>query len=263
MLPSRNLLQNGDFSRGLYQWTGDGTITRSLGYPRVNAAQLATGQALSQQIGISEENLYTLHYFYRVGTGATLTVAYGDVSQEHTGAPLDVWREGVLQFAVEAGDGNGAVQISAAGGTAYVDTITLMPGGLPASRAEMAADVAGSLGALATDAGVSTTASASGPEGDYSAAIDEALRAAGAMNRWGDEDVTLLDASRVNDAIEAARASMLQRVRATYALQTDVSLGPRSESRSQIASSIDEMLAGAGGSRRMSMGRLDHGDWRR
>lgn len=258
-----NNLQNGDFGRGLYQWTGTGTISRSLGYPRLNCAQLADGQSISQAVGISGEILYTLHYFYRLSTGATLTVAYGDVSQQHTGAPLDVWREGVLAFSVEASEGNESVQFSASGGTVYVDSVTLQGGGLPRTRAELASEVAGMIAAFATDASLSAVASALGPEGDYSAAIDEALRAVGAMNRWGDVDITLLPASQINDVIEGARAAMLQRLRARYALEVDVSLGPRSESRSQIASSIDEMLAGAAGSRRPTMGRLYHGEWRR
>lgn len=258
-----NLLRNGDFSRGLYEWTGDGAISRSLGYPRLNCAQLAAGQSLSQAQGISQEQLYTLHYFYQVASGATLTVGYGAVTQTHTGAPFDVWREGMLVFAVEAGEGNEAVELAASGGVARVDTVTLLAGGLPKSRGQIAAEVAGRIVDIATDADLTSDANTMGPEGDYSAAIDEALRAVGAVNSWGDPDVTLLPPLKINDVIEAARVSILQRVRGKYALETDVSLGPRSESRSQIASSLDEMLAGAGGSRRPSMGKLGHGDWLR
>lgn len=258
-----NQLRNGDFSRGLYEWTGDGTISRALGYPRLNCAELTAGQSLRQAQGISQEQLYTLHYFYRVASGATLTVGYGAVTQTHTGAPFDVWREGVLVFAVEAGESNGNVELAASGGTVRVDTVTLMAGGLPKSRRELATEVAGRIVDIATDAGLDADATASGPEGDYSAAIDEALRAVGATNTWGDPDVTVLPALKINDVIEAARVAILQRVRGKYALETDVSLGPRSESRSQIASSLDEMLAGSGGSRRPTMGKLSHGDWLR
>lgn len=258
-----NALINGDFSRGLYQWEGSGTISRSDGYPRLNCVQLAAGQSIRQAYGISDQILYTLHYFYKLATGATLTAGYGSVTQTHTGAPLDVWREGVLVFAVETGEGNDEVEFSASGGIVLVDTVTLIGEGLPKSRAEIAALVAGQIAAIATDKGFVTTPSASGPEGDYSAAIDEALRANAAMNRWGDPDVTLLLGSQVNQVIESAKIAMLQRARASYALETDVSLGPRSESRSQIAGSLDEMLAGAGGNRRISMGRLYQEDWRR
>ncbi len=259
-----NLLINGDYSRGLYQWQGSGAIERTLGYPRLNSAKLAAGQAISQAIGISEENLYTLHYFYRVAEGATLTAGYGTVTQTHSAAPLDVWREGVLVFAVETGEGNDAVEFSAGGGICYVDTVTLMSGGLPKSRSELADLVAGQITSIATDKSYSTTANASGPEGDYSAAIDEALRAQSAMNRWGDPDVTLLEGGQVNAVIEAAKVSMLQKARASYALAVDYTLGPRSESRSQIAGSLDEMLSGGGGGNsRISMGPLYREDWRR
>lgn len=256
-----NLLRNGDFSRGLYEWTGTGTISRAAGYPRLNAARLAAGQSLSQAQGISEQLLHTLHYFYQVAASATLTVAYGDVAQTHTGAPLDMWREGVLAFAPDVGGGNAEVEISAAGGVAYVDTITLLSGGLPISRTSIASQVAALIAAFATDAGYTTTAAATGPEGDYSAAIDEALRAVGAASPWGDPDVTLVAAGQINDVVEGVKAAMLQRLRAKYALEVDVSLGPRSESRSQIAGSIDEMLAGAGGDRRIKVGKLTHGEW--
>jgi hypothetical protein len=258
-----NLLRNSDFSRGLYEWTGTGTISRTVGYPRLNAARLAVGQSLSQAQGVSEQVLHTLHYFYQVATGATLTVAYGDVTATHTGAPLDVWREGVLAFAPEVGGGNESVEISAVGGVCYVDTITLLSGGLPVSRAAVAATVADLIAAFATDASLVTTANADGPEGDYSAAVDEALRAIGAMTQWGDPDVTLVLPGQVNDLMEGVKQAMLQRLRATYALDVDVTLGPRSERRSQIAGSIDEMLAGAGSDRRIKVGKLTHGEWRK
>lgn len=259
-----NLLRNGDFSRGLYEWTGTGAISRALGFPRLNCAALDAGESLSQAQGISEQNLYTLHYFYQVATGATLTVGYGAYTNTHTGAPLSVWREGVLAFAVDMGEGNDSVSLSTSGGAAYVDTVTLLAGGLAQSRAGIATLVAARMAAIASDQSFSTTPSATGPEGDYTAAIDEALRAVGCMNSWGDPDVTLLVPAQINAVVESARSAMLQKARADYALQTDVTLGPRSESRSQIASSLDEILAGGGqGGGRVTMARLDHGEWRK
>lgn len=261
MLP--NLLINGDFSRGLYQWQGSGAIARSLGYPRANCAQLSAGQDLAYPLGIAEQYLYTLHYFYRLASGATLTIGYGAATQAHAGTPEDVWREGMLSFSLEVGEGNDSVTMISEGGVAYVDTVTLMSGGLPTTRSAIATTVAARIASLASDKGLSTTPSAVGPEGDYSAAIDEALRAVGAMNTWGDVDVTLLGPGQVSAVTETTRASMLQLLRSSYALETDVSLGPRSESRSQIAGSIDEMLAGTGSDRRPSQARMGHGEWRK
>jgi len=204
---------------------------------------------------VSEDQIYTLHYFYRLETGATLTAGYGSITQTHTGAPLSAWREGVLVFAVDAASAD-AVAFSAAGGVAYVDTVTLIGRGLPLTRQGVLSIAAARIEDLATDAGLSSAASGDEPEGDYSHAIDEALRQVGAVNRWGDADVTRLTAAKANDVLEATVTAMLQRLRSRYALETDVSLGPRRESRSQIAASIDAMLSGSGADRRVKVGRL-------
>lgn len=262
-----NQLVNGGFSRGLYLWEGGATIERSLGYPRLNCARLADGQSLSQAVGISPEAYFTLHYFYRLTTGATLTVGYGAVTQEHSGTPLDVWREGILAFSVETGESNGSVEMSAAGGVAYVDSIALLGGALPISRGAIASEVAKRIPTLAAEKNLSTAPSADGPEGSYSSAIDEALRANGAVTSWGDVDVTLLAPGNVNDVIEAALKSSLQLLRSMFALDVDVTLGPRSESLSQRAKSLNEMLGdggGGAGDRRVSMGNLFRaGGWQR
>lgn len=256
------MLQNPAFDQGLAEWEGSGAIERSLGYPRPACVALAGGASVSQQVGVSAEALYTLHYFYRLESGAQLVAGYGDATQTHTSAPTDAWREGVLYFAPDV-SAQESVTFAAAGGTVYVDAVTLMGGGLPTTRRDLATRIAARLAELATDAGLSSAASGDSPEGDYSAAIDEALRALAATNRWGDPDVTCLAARNVNDVLEAAHGAMLQRLRAKYALQTDVTLGPRSESRSQIAGSIDAMLSGSGGDRRIKSAPLRHQDWRR
>lgn len=256
-----NLLSNGGFDGNLNYWTGTGTIDRTLGYPRAGCAALAAGESLeSDAVGLSENSLYTLHYFYRLASGATLTVGAGGVSQTHTGTPLSVWREGHLAFALDAGVSDG-VTVSSAGGVAYVDSIALLLGGLPITRATLTSMISAQLRSLASDAGLLTIASDAGPNGDYSAALDEGLRVVGAVNRWGDPDVTALDAAQINAVVEAAKGSMIQALRADYALQTDVRLGPRQESRSQIAGSLDKMLSGGGASNRPTVARLRHGEW--
>lgn len=260
-----NLLRAGDFDGQIdpEYWSG-GTISRSLGYPRLGCAEIADGERLTQRVELVEGQGYTLHYFYRLAPGSRLTVAVGEsLSQIHQGAPESTWCEAVLMFAVHAG-GTAEVSFTAAGAACWVDSVTLMPGGLPARRAGLALTVAGRLAGLAADVGLSTTPSAAGPEGDYTAAVDEALRSAGATNRWGDPDVTRLGPDQVNAALEAIQTAMLRTLRSTYALRVDVSLGPRRESYSQIAQSIDAMLAGAGGNKRAAIGRLRReGGWER
>lgn len=262
-----NLLLNGGFDGNLNEWTG-GTIVRSLGYPRLGCVQLDDGESISQQVSVSADTLYTLHFFYQLSPGASLVVRYGSIEQAFQGFEGD-WQEGTMIFALDVG-ANESVTFEADDGTVYVDSVALGLGGLPISRDEIAVRLERRLGGLATDAGLSMTPSSAGPQGDYSEAIDEALRAVGAMSRYGDPDVTKVEASQVNDLIESAQAAMLQVVRASYALETDVTLGPRRESRSQIAASIDAMLGGGGGgkgggggNRRVGQGRIGYGDWPR
>ncbi len=261
-----NLLLNGGFDGNLNEWSGTGTIARSLGYPRLGCVELAAGQSISQQVGLSEDTLYTLHFFYYLESGAGLIAGYGSgVSQTFTGT-VGAWQEGDMIFALDAG-ANDSVTLEASGGTVYVDSTALMYGALPISRDEAGVRLERRLGALATDAALSLTPASSGPQGDYSEAIDEALRAIGAVNRWGDPDVTIVRSEQVNELLEGAQMAMLQRLRSSYALETDVSLGPRKESRSQIAASIDAMLGGGGGgggvNRRVGQGSLGYGEWRR
>jgi hypothetical protein len=261
-----NLLYNGGFDGNLYRWSGSGVIDRVNGYPRAGCASLAAGQSIeSEVIGLSENWMHTIHFFYQLATGATLTVSFGSISQTFTGSPLSVWREGVLSFALDASEQD-SVTFAASGGAVLVDTATLLQGALPIRRAMIAAAVAARMTTIVTDAALSSTASATGPEGDYSAAVDEALRALGAVNAWGDPDVTQLDPAKVNDVIDAAQNALLVRLRATYSLETDVSLGPRRESRSQIATNIGNMLGGGGsgkgGGQRVTTGKLTNADWR-
>lgn len=258
-----NLLENGHFDGNLDEWAGTGSINRALGYPRLGCVQLDAGESLSQAESLSADVLYTLHYFYRLADGATLTVSYGDVEQTHSGAPSDAWREGVLVFALDA-DGTDSVTFAASGGVVYVDGVTLVWGALPLTRAAVAEQVADRLSELASDASLSSTATGDKPEGDYTAAIDEALRAVGAVDGYGSPDVTQVLLSKTNDLVESAQMAVLQRLRSRYALKTDVSLGPRRESYSQIAKSIDEMLSGAGADRRVKMATMHRRNgWRR
>lgn len=256
-----NLLSNGGFDGNLDRWTGTGSIDRSLGYPRAGCLALAAGESMeSDAVGLSEDSLYTLHYFYRLASGATLTASVGGVSVAHIGAPADAWREASLAFALDAGATDG-VTFSATSDAAYVDSVALFYGALPIDRTTLTSMISAQLRSLASDAGLLTIASAAGPNGDYSAAIDEGLRAVGAVNGWGDADITALVPAQINAAVEAAKGSMIQALRADYALQTDVRLGPRQESRSQVAASLDAMLAGGGASNRPTVGRLRHEEW--
>ncbi len=262
-----NLLRNGRFYGNLNEWSGTGSIARSLGYPRLGCAEIDDGESISQQVGLTEDALYTLHFFYRLGAGATLTAGYGASIVLTANGTESVWHEAELVFAPDA-SANDSVTFSAAGGTCYVDAVTLLVGGLPISRGELAGRVHARLGDLATDAGLNSSASASGDQGSYSAAIDEALRAVGAIGKFGEPDITELNAHGVNTLIDSAHMAMLGQLRAKYALETDVTLGPHRESRSQIVKNISALMGGGadgksgGGGGRVSMADLNRtGGW--
>ena len=263
-----NLLYNGAFDGNIDDeyWLGAGIINRVLGYPRLGCCQLTTGQSISQQVGLSEDQYVTLHFFYRLGAGASLTAGYGAIIQSFGGV-VDAWQEGHLSFALTVG-ANDNVTFTAVGGTVYVDSVTLLHGGLPITRAEIATRLLNRLGTLATDAALSATATGTSPEGDYSEAIDDALRGLSAVDIYGYPDITQVMPELVQPILQSAFTSMLQQLRVQYSLETDVTLGPRRESRSQIALSIDALLgsgdSGGTANRQISVGQMSRsGGWER
>lgn len=259
-----NLLDNGRFYGNLDEWTGSGTIDRSLGYPRNGCVQLTAGQNISQQESVSEDSFYTLHYFFRLTSGATLTAGYGSgYTNSHADLTPGVWHEATLQFAPDV-TLNESVTFAASGATAYVDAVTLLWGGLPLTRQEIARKTEARLGQLATGKSLICYSNGTGVNGDYTAAIDEALRNVGAIGMYGEPDITCLIPNSVNDALEQVYANMLQRLQSDYLLESDVSLGPRRESRSQIAKNMMDLAAGGAGNKRVEVGRLDRsGGWER
>lgn len=253
-----NLLDNGGFHGNLDEWTGTGSILRSDGYPRYGCAQLDDGEYVEQDQDIGADQLHTLHYFYKISTGGTLTATYGSsLSQAHSGVTVEVWHEGALAFALDA-NGSDSVRFAASGATCYVDSVTLLVGGLSMTRATVATRVARKIAALATEQSLSTDASTDGPEGDYSDAIDDALRGLGCINVYGDPDVTAARSGQVSSLIDGAVAAMVEQLRVTYSLESDVSLGPRRESRSQIAGMLGELQGGSGGGGKIEVRRLRH-----
>lgn len=258
-----NLLDNGNFDN-LTEWTTTGELIRDDGYYRNGSIKLDNSEYVRQQVSLSEDHLYSCHFFWKPTTGATLTVSYGSIEQTFSGV-VGQWQESVFQFALTA-PGDDSIQFVAVDASVYVDAVTLVDN-LPLTRARIASQVARRLGDLATDAGISTVASATGVNGDYTDAIDEALRSVSSVDMYATPDVTRVTSSQVNDVMEAAYMAALQNIRASYALQTDVTLGPRRESRSQIAASIDAMLGSGGGggaNKRIAISALNRsGGWER
>lgn len=119
------------------------------------------------------------------------------------------------------------------------------------NRATIAATVHRKLGALATDASLSTTASGDQTEGSYTDAIDAALRQLGAY----DPDTEALDATLVpialhNTLLRVVEGEMLDRLQRHYALLTDRKVGSRDEKLSQIGAALARLGSSSGSSNR-------------
>lgn len=119
-------------------------------------------------------------------------------------------------------------------------------------RATIAATVHRKLGALASDAGLLTTASEGQSEGSYTDAIDAALRQLGAYDAETLElDATLVPITSINTLLRLVEGEMLERLQRHYALLTDLKVGQRDEKLSQIGAAIRALgSSSAGGSGR-------------
>lgn len=251
----QNLIQNGRFYGNLDEWSGTATIDRSIGYPRNGCAKLDSGESITQDVGLGANSLYSLYYFYRLTAGATLTASYDAVTQAHSGDAVGLWHEGLIEFALNEST-NASVTFAASGGTAYVDAVVLRSGAIPTTRANIASVVANRLGTLATDQSLDACSNRDGVNGDYTHAIDEALRATGAIGNYGEPDVTRLGVDEINKVYDSAYAAMLQVLQSSYALVSGgrTSLGPRDEWAADVTKNISSLLGGGGGSGRRSSG---------
>jgi hypothetical protein len=117
------------------------------------------------------------------------------------------------------------------------------------TRAEIAERIDDKLGRLASDRSLSTALSGALTEGDYTYAIDAALRGVNSIDpETGGVDIRYLDPGSVLTVIDVGVHEMLERLQMDYATETDVSLGPRRESLSQKAATIGAILGSGGAS---------------
>lgn len=106
------------------------------------------------------------------------------------------------------------------------------------TRASIAATVHRGLRALATDAALSTAAGEQ-TEGDYTDAIDAALRSIGAVDVDTDlPDVSLVTSAQLNTLLQLAEAHILRQLQRHYAVAVDLRTGQRDEKFSQVAAAL-------------------------
>jgi hypothetical protein len=222
-------------------------------------AVLAAGGQIVQEFSVPYVRRYTLHIAAKgASISASAVIADGDgntvVEQELSGN-ADVWREHIFEVGLAAGTTYTLTIRNDGSSDVRVDDVWLWY--VPLSRKQFADRVHARLGQLATDQELNLADDGTLTEGDYTYAVDDGLRAVGAVNaETGEPDVRWLTSAMIPAALDAVEQAMLLRLRRTYATQTDLVMGPRRESFSQIQEALGEMTQQ--GSRRVVVQQLRH-----
>lgn len=275
-MAERNRLSNGRFLHDLDNWTASSaSYSAGDGDDHYGVAVLdASGGYIEQTFSVPDVRAYTLHTAVKPVSGTlsanelVARVQDGDgntvVSLSLEGDTSDTWQENSDVVGLGPGTTYTLRLTNTSALSVRLDDVWLWH--VPETRANLAARADDKLARLASDRSLSTAASGALTEGDYTYAVDAALRAVGATNpETGLPDVRYLEPGDVLTALDTVVREMLERLRFDYATETDVSLGPRRESLSQKARAIGEMLtSGDGkGSGRVIMRplRRRHGDF--
>lgn len=246
-------LYNGRFLHNLDGWTSSGaSYSAGDGDEHYGVAVLPVGASIEQSFGVEGVRIQTVHVSIKSPGGTlssgqcVLTIEDGDgntlLTQSLTGGAS--WTENTLTCGLASGmTYTIRIENVSAPGDVRVDDVWIWA--LAITRAEIAARVHDGLGRLATERGYSTTPSGNLTEGSYTYAIDSALRTIGAIDdETGLPDVRLLDAASAQAAISHTRREMLEKLQREYAAEVDTSVGQYSQSLSQKAAAIAEMLNG-------------------
>lgn len=270
-MSERSHLANGRFLQNIDQWTATGaSYSAGDGDDHYGVCVLTAGGYITQTFAVPYARAYTLHSTVKP-VGGTLTtnqmlatITDGDgntvVALSLEGATLNAWQENEDTLGLAPGTTYTLEYRNNSALTVRLDDVWLWF--VPITRAQIAAQVHARLGQLATDYSLSTTPSGALTEGSYTYAIDNGLRALGAINdETGQVDIRYLDAGDVLTAIDLVEQEMLKRVQRSALTEVDVSLGPRKESLSQKAEMISKAMgngSGKGGGGRVVVRTLRH-----
>lgn len=270
-MSERTLLTNGRFFHNLDGWTASGaSYSAGDGDEHYGVAVLPTGGAFVEQgFAVVEPRLFTVHASVKpvgaaLATGqAKVRIVDGDgntvLDKDLVAASAGVWAENSVGVGLAPGTTYTLrlTNVSAAGDVLVDDAWVWW---VPLTRAGLAGRVHAKLGRLATERSLSTTPIGDSTEGDYTYAVEAGLRSVGAINPDTDApDVRWLEAGNLETALEAIEMEMLERLQRDYSVETDITLGSRSESRSQIAGALERLTsASGGGSRRPVMRKMRH-----
>lgn len=265
----RSHIQNGRFLRDLNTWTAVSAVySAGDGDEHYGVAALSVGGSIEQSFSVPNLRTYNLHcYIKAVGTTltagqATVRLVDGDgntVVTSNLSGTADTWTVNSFDYGLAPGQ-TYTLRITnvSAAGLVKVDDLYLWF--VAKTRAQLAATVHTKLGRLATDRSYSTTASGSSTEGSYTAAVDTGLRTVGALDdETGLPDVRYLDVGMIDACLDAIEDEMIERLRRDYSLEVDITVGPRSEKLSQVATALGRMgNSGGSGSGRVVTKKLSH-----
>lgn len=253
-----NRLFNGDISRDLTQWTAAGAAVylASQGNKELGSASLpSAGSSIEQSFSIGIGRPYMIDVSVK-GTGVG-NVTVSIINSE----AVTVWSSNLTVTAswvthstrVGLAWGEYTFKVAYSDVACYVDDLSVAF--VPKTRAELAAIVSARLGALATNASMSTSSSGDNTEGDYTQAVNEGLRAVEAVDPAGREDVRYLLAEVVDSCLGQIEFSMLKKLQRYWATRTDYTIGPRTENINQINNALLALTGSAVGGRPANAGR--------
>lgn len=260
-MSERTQLVNGRFEHDLDSWTVSGAVySAGDGDEHYGVAVLSTGgDYLEQTFSVPQLRAYTLHLAAKpVGAQlsagqATVRIQDGDgntvVTKDIAGDTADQWRENEWKIGLAPGTTYTLrlTNVSAAGDLRLDDAWLWF---VPLAKADLIDHVHTKLGRLASERSLSVA------DAIYDNAYLAGLRAVGAINpETGLPDVRYLDEESLQTALDAIEREMLEYLHREYAVETDIQVGPRRESRSQIARAL-EKLTGAGGEGASGQGRV-------
>lgn len=272
-MSERSQLINGRFLHDLNGWTASGaTYSAGDGDDHYGVAVLATGGGyIEQDFAVPFVRSYTLSIDVKAiggdlaGTNVQAIITDGNgntVASLSLDGTADTWTANSNDLGLAHGTTyNLKIINNDFGANVRIDDVWLWA--VPITRAAIAARVNTKLARLASNRSLSTTASGSLTEGDYTYAIDAGLRNLGAINpETGLPDVRYLSPDDANGVIDAVLMEILEQLQADYAVEADIRSGQYDEKRSQIAKNVQNLLgkdkAGSGSAGRVVMRNLHH-----
>lgn len=260
-MSERSLISNGRFLHDIDNWTFVGAeYSAGDGDDHYGIAVLDVGDYISQTFSVPHLRAYSVHLDAKPMGGdlssskSQIIITDGD---GNTVAEIDltgtdaVWTANETEIGLAPGTSYTLkiINNSFSDGALRIDDVWIY--GLIISRSEIASRVADKLGRLGTERSLSASASGSKTEGDFTYSIDKSLRDQEMINpETGLPDIRYLNSpGDVGSVLSGTIEDMLEGLEMDYAVETDLKVGPRSESRSQIAGNISKMRSGgAGGS---------------